>query len=134
MWGVSGQYDFVRERFDGGVNVPRIPPHLFGAGVNYRDPNWLARVFTLATLRQDAVSIIDSRDTSTNGYTPLKAELAYTAKIEDDVRNHVSFKKDEVLQHGRAIRLCGLDQAQLSKRLASVTDAIARRTLSAGRQ
>ena len=67
------------------------------------------------------------RDTPTNGYTMLNAELAYTFKttavvgdptemtiglrgenlLDDDIRNHVSFKKDEVLQPGRTIRLFG---------------------------
>ncbi len=127
VFGVSGQYDFVRARFDEGVNVPRIPPHRVGAGLYYRDPNWLARIFTLTALRQDEVSSIDARDTPTNGYTLLNAELAYTFKtgdydsigqqmtiglkaenlLDDDVRNHVSFKKDEVLQPGRTIRLFG---------------------------
>jgi len=27
--------------------------------------------------------------------------------LDDDIRNHVSFKKDEVLQPGRTIRLYG---------------------------
>ena len=127
VWGVSGQYDFVRARFDGGINVPRIPPHRVGAGLFYRDPAWLARVFTLTALRQDTVSEIDFRDTPTNGYTLLNAELAYTFKsiddgslasrttigikgenlLDDDVRNHVSFKKDEVLQPGRTVRVFG---------------------------
>ncbi|MDX2157544.1 MAG: TonB-dependent receptor [Hyphomicrobiaceae bacterium] len=125
--GISGQYDFVRAHFEDGVNVPRIPPHRVGGGLYYRDPSWLARVFTLTALRQDTVSSIDSRDTPTNGYTLLNAELAYTFKgssddnlasrttigikgenlLDDDVRNHVSFKKDEVLQPGRTIRLFG---------------------------
>ncbi len=127
IWGVSGQYDFVRASFDGGINVPRIPPHRVGAGLYYRDPAWLARVFTLHAFRQDDVSQLDARDTPTNGYTLLNAELAYTFKtgreddiasamtigikgenlLDDDVRNHVSFKKDEVLQPGRTIRLFG---------------------------
>ncbi len=127
IWGVSGQYDFVRASFAGGDNVPRIPPHRVGAGLYYRDPAWLARVFTLHAFRQDDVSLLDARDTPTNGYTLLNAELAYTFKtgreddiasqmtigvkgenlLDDDVRNHVSFKKDEVLQPGRTIRLFG---------------------------
>jgi iron complex outermembrane recepter protein len=127
IWGVSGQYDFVRASFAGGYNVPRIPPHRVGAGLYYRDPAWLARVFTLHAFRQDDVSQLDARDTPTNGYTLLNAELAYTFKtgreddiasqmtigvkgenlLDDDVRNHVSFKKDEVLQPGRTIRLFG---------------------------
>ena len=127
VWGISGQYDFVRAQFEDHINVPRIPPHRVGAGLYYRDPAWLARVYTLTALRQDTVSVIDARDTPTNGYTLLNAEVAYTFKtgddgsfgsattiglkgenlLDDDIRNHVSFKKDEVLQPGRTIRLFG---------------------------
>lgn len=125
--GIEGQYDFTRAQFSDGVNVPRIPPHRIGGGVYYRDPNWLARVFTLHAFRQDVVSVIDPKDTPTNGYTLLNAEIAYTWRAErdgrlapewtvglkgenlldDDIRNHVSVKKDEVLQPGRTIRLFG---------------------------
>lgn len=127
VWGLSGQYDFVRARFESDVNVPRIPPHRVGAGLYYRDPAWLARVFTLTALRQDDVSSLDIKDTPTNGYTLVNAELAYTFEtgstdavaslmtigikgenlLDDDVRNHVSFKKDEVLQPGRSVRIFG---------------------------
>jgi iron complex outermembrane receptor protein len=127
VWGISGQYDYVRARFEDHINVPRIPPHRIGGGLYYRDPAWLARIFSLTALRQDAVSAIDARDTPTSGYTLLNAEIAYTFKsgnegsfasattiglkgenlLDDDVRNHVSFQKDEVLQPGRTIRLFG---------------------------
>ena len=125
--GIEGQYDFTRAQFEDGVNVPRIPPHRLGGGVYYRDPNWFARLFTLHAFRQDVVSTIDPKDTPTNGYTMLNAELAYTFRdgpddrlaptwtiglkgenlLDDDVRNHVSVKKDEVLQPGRTIRFFG---------------------------
>ena len=127
VWGIEGQYDFVRAQFSDSVNVPRIPPHRAGAGVYYRDANWFARINTLHAFRQDVISAIDPKDTPTNGYTMLNAELAYTWKmqrdgaivpemtiglkaenlLDDDVRNHVSVKKDEVLQPGRTIRLFG---------------------------
>ncbi|MGD9805953.1 MAG: TonB-dependent receptor [Hyphomicrobiaceae bacterium] len=127
IWGVSGQYDFVRARFEGGDNVPRIPPHRLGAGLYYRDLAWRASLSGLHAFRQNDVFALDVRDTPTNGYTMLNAELAYTFKttavvgdptemtiglrgenlLDDDIRNHVSFKKDEVLQPGRTIRLFG---------------------------
>ena len=69
-----------------------------------------------------------TNETPTDGYTLLNADLAYTFKLsgqgsvipemtiglkgenllDDDVRNHVSFLKDEVLQPGRTIRLYGI--------------------------
>jgi len=127
IWGVSGQYDFVRARFEGGDNVPRIPPHRLGAGLYYRDLAWRASVSALHAFRQDDVFSLDARDTPTDSYTMLNAELAYSFKTEgprgeptgmtiglrgenlldEEIRNHVSFKKDEVLQPGRTIRLFG---------------------------
>ena len=127
VWGVDGQYDFVRARFDDsqGGNVPRIPPHRTGAGVYYRDTNWFARVGLLHAFDQNKIG---KEETPTDGYTLLNAVLAYTFKLtsqgsaipevtiglkgenllDDDVRNHVSFLKDEVLQPGRTIRLYGI--------------------------
>ena len=66
-------------------------------------------------------------ETETSGYTLVNAELSYTFRmtepggvvpewaiglsgdnlLDDDVRNHVSFKKDEVLLPGRSVRLFG---------------------------
>ena len=127
VWGIDGQYDFVRARFDDaqGGNVPRIPPHRAGAGVYYRDINWFARVGFLHAFDQNRIG---DEETPTDGYTLLNADLAYTFKLDsqgsvipemtiglkgenlldDDVRNHVSFLKDEVLQPGRTIRLYGI--------------------------
>jgi len=127
IWGVSGQYDFVRARFEGGDNVPRIPPHRLGAGLYYRDLAWRASLSALHAFRQNDVFSLDVRDTPTSSYTMVNAELAYSFKttgavgdptemtigirgenlLDDDVRNHVSFKKDEVLQPGRTIRVFG---------------------------
>ncbi len=125
VWGIEGQYDFVHARFDGDGNVPRIPPHRVGGGVYYRDSNWFARLNVLHALDQNRIA--DS-ETTTKGYTLLNAEVSYTWKLaptgtvapemtiglkgenllDDDVRNHISFKKDEVLQPGRGIRLFGV--------------------------
>lgn len=124
VWGIDGQYDFVRATFDTGENVPRIPPHRLGGGLFYRDGNWFAHAGALHAFRQDKVG---ENETSTSGYTLLSADLAYTWKLDpaqgivpemtiglkgdnlldEDVRNHVSFKKDEVLLPGRTIRLYG---------------------------
>lgn len=127
--GFEGQYDFVNAKFSGGGYVPRIPPHRLGAGIYYRDANWLARLFALHAFDQDKVATDDSKDTPTDGYTLLNADLSYTFALQpeigrvspqmtiglrgenlldEEVRNHVSFKKDEVLQPGRTIRLYGV--------------------------
>ena len=105
--------------------MPRIPPHRVGAGIYYRDINWFARVGFLHAFNQNRIG---ENETPTDGYTLLNADLAYTFKLDgqggvipemtiglkgenlldEDVRNHVSFLKDDVLQPGRAVRLYGI--------------------------
>jgi iron complex outermembrane receptor protein len=122
MWGLEGQYDIVRATFSDGTNVPRIPPQRFGGGLFWRDPNWLVRVNLLHAFPQNNVT---TEETPTAGYDLLKAEISYTRKfrntdggpreltagvvgnnlLDDDIRNSVSFKKDEVLLPGRSVRL-----------------------------
>ena len=122
VWGVDGRYDIVRATFTDGTNVPRIPPQRLGGGVYYRDGNWFARVGLLHAFPQNDVSDFE---TDTGGYDLLKAELSYTSKLpgdpsglaevkfgvvgdnllNDDVRFAQSFKKDEVLQPGRTVKL-----------------------------
>ncbi len=124
VWGIEGQYDFVRAKFEGVENVPRIPPHRLGGGLFYRDGTWLARVGLLHAFKQDKLGI---NETETAGYNQLSAELSYTQRfnansniaqqitvgikgenlLDEEVRNHVSFKKDDVLQPGVGVRLFG---------------------------
>jgi iron complex outermembrane recepter protein len=75
VWGIDGQYDFVRATFEdqAGGNVPRMPPHRAGAGLFYRDSNWSARVGFLHALDQDQIG---EGETPTKGYTLLNADLA----------------------------------------------------------
>lgn len=122
VWGVDGRYDIVRATFTDGTNVPRIPPQRLGGGVYYRDGNWFARVGLLHAFAQNNVSDFE---TATAGYDLLKAELSYSSKLKgdpsglaevkfgvvgdnllnDDVRFAQSFKKDEVLQPGRTVKV-----------------------------
>jgi len=125
VWGIDGQYDFVRAWFDDARdgNLPRIPPHRAGLGLYYRDDAWYARVGLLHAFDQNKIG---ENETSTDGYTLLSGDLAYSFKgdgaagaettiglrgdnlFDEEVRNHVSFKKDEVLQPGRSVRLYGV--------------------------
>ena len=123
MWGIDAQYDIVRATFTDGSNVPRIPPQRLGGGVYWRDANWFARVGLLHAFSQNDIA---ANETPTAGYNLLKAELTYRKGLDplynggmneiafgiignnlldDDVRNHVSFKKDEVLLPGRGVKL-----------------------------
>ena len=123
VWGVEGQFDVVRATFTDGTNVPRITPIRLGGGAFYRDANWLARVSLIHAFAQDDVA---ANETRTDGYNLLKAELSYTQKIanaqpgaprevtlgvsgnnllNENIRNHVSYTKNEVLMPGASVRL-----------------------------
>lgn len=121
VWGVEAQYDMVRATFSDGSYVPKIPPHRLGGGVFYRDPNWTARVNLLHAFAQNDLGAFE---TPTAGFNLLNAELSYTATLpvngwatqmtvglkgenllDENIRLHQSYKKDEVLQPGRNVRL-----------------------------
>lgn len=120
--GLDAQYDFVRAQFDDRTYIPRIPPHRAGAGVFYRDETWFARIGFLHAFAHTEIAPLE---TLTDGYTLLKAEIAYTKRLDrttlglseiklgvvgdnlldQDVRNSASFKKVEILLPGRNVRL-----------------------------
>ncbi len=123
LFGVDAQYDIVRARFDDGSAVPRLPPQRVGGGLWWRNAEWFARVGALHALAQNRVA---DNETPTAGYTLLKAELSHTIRLkhgaaiggprevtlgvvgdnllDQEVRNHVSFRKNEVLLPGRTVR------------------------------
>lgn len=121
MLGVDGQYDIVHATFADGTNVPRIPPQRIGGGVYWRSPDWFVRVGLLHAFAQNRTAALE---TTTDGYNLLKAEISHTKRLapsdvgprevtfgivgnnllNDDVRNSVSFKKDEVLLPGLNVR------------------------------
>jgi iron complex outermembrane recepter protein len=121
-WGIEDQFDVVRATFTDGTNVPRIPPVRVGGGLFYRDANWLMRINLLHAFAQHDIAVIG--ETPTAGYNLLKAEISYTKKLNpaeflakqitvgivgnnllnDDIRNSVSYTKDQVLMPGRGVR------------------------------
>lgn len=117
--GFDGQADYVRAKLDTGGNVPRIPPMRYGAGVYYKTDAIFTR---LGFLRAEEQDDLGAGETETAGYTLLNADARYNLDLpdsalqlnlalegrnllDDDVRNHVSFKKNDVLQPGRDVRL-----------------------------
>ncbi|MBS4003630.1 MAG: TonB-dependent receptor [Afipia sp.] len=122
VFGVDGQYDIVRATFTDGTNVPRIAPMRLGGGVWWRNAEWYARVGLLHAFAQNDVAV---NETPTDGYNLLKAEVSYTHTfsrtdsgprelviglagdnlLNEQIRNHISFKKAEVLQPGLGVRL-----------------------------
>ena len=122
FWGIDGQYDIVRATFADGSNVPRIPPQRLGGGVYFRSAEWLARVSLLHAFAQNDVAPVG--ETPTGGYNLLKVELSHTEQLKnhpsgikqytvgivgnnllnEDIRNHVSYTKDQVLLPGAGVR------------------------------
>jgi iron complex outermembrane receptor protein len=127
MWrgyfGIEGQYDIVRATFTDGTNVPRIPPQRVGGGLYFRSAEWLARVNLLHAFKQDDIALVG--ETPTDSYNLLRAELSHTTVLKDDafgrkqvtvgvvgnnllnedIRNHVSFTKDNVLMPGAGVKV-----------------------------
>ncbi|HMJ29214.1 MAG TPA: TonB-dependent receptor, partial [Xanthobacteraceae bacterium] len=121
-WGVENQFDIVRATFTDGTNVPRIPPVRVGGGLFWRDANWLMRVNLLHAFAQNDIAVI--AETPTPGYNLLKAEVSYKTKLDpayfgaremlvgivgnnllnENIRNSVSYNKDEVLMPGIGVR------------------------------
>ena len=130
--GIEDQFDFVRATFTDGTNVPRIPPMRVGGGLYWRNDAWLARVRLIHAFAQNDIAPV--AETPTPGYDDLRAEVSYTAKIakpradqlsemtfglvgtnllNQDIRNSVSYTKDQVLLPGAGVRtLC---EAQVLK-------------------
>ena len=119
-YGLTGQADYVRAEFSGGTDVPRIPPMRVGAGAYVEAERFLAKAGFLHAFKQNRLG---PNETETGEYTDVSAEFRYTLPeqmtggaavkisvvgqnlLDADIRNHVSFKKDEVLLPGRNFRL-----------------------------
>ena len=119
VFGFENQFDVVRATFFDGGNVPRIPPVRLGGGLFYRDTNWVARVNLLHAFAQNNVA---PYETPTAGYNLLKAEISYKTKLDpqgrrelmmgvtgnnllnQNIRNSVSFRKDQILLPGANLR------------------------------
>lgn len=121
MFGVEAQFDIVRARFNDGTNVPRIPPMRVGGGVYWYGKGFFARVKLLHAFAQKNIAL--GEETPTKGYNLLTADLSYkhnfkvagvkrsvtfgikgTNLLNARIRNHASFKKNEVLQPGRNVK------------------------------
>jgi iron complex outermembrane receptor protein len=122
FWGVDGQYDIVRATFADGTNVPRIPPQRIGGGVYFRNAEWFGRISLLHAFAQNDIAVIG--ETPTGSYNLLKVEISHTRELKndpsgikkvtvgvvgnnllnDDIRNHVSYTKDQVLMPGAGVR------------------------------
>ena len=115
---VDARADYVRAELVDGENVPRIPPFRIGGGLTYEDDRFTVGGNVTFVGEQDDLGAFESE---TGGYTDVSARLVYrfdmpntgtpfdvgiTASnlLDEDARNHVSFKKDDVVLPGRNIR------------------------------
>lgn len=110
--------DHVRAELDAGGNVPRIPPFRYGGGITYtNDALTLGAGFMhvgeqddLAAFETptDAYTSVDARAVYSfampNTGTPFEIGLVASNLLDEEIRNHTSFKKDDVLLPGRNIR------------------------------
>ena len=118
--GVDAQLDLVRADFTDsrGGDVPRIPPVRYGAGVHFANERVRGRVGFLRTASQNRTG---EGETRTGGHTFFDAELGVTLfergdgselrafvrgtnLFDEDGRNHISFKKDDVVLPGQSFR------------------------------
>jgi iron complex outermembrane receptor protein len=110
--------DWVNAEFDAGGNVPRIPPARLGGGISLVGPVIDAHVQLTHAFEQDDIA---DNETATDGYTRLDAGVTWHAGstdagdinvsligrnlLDEEIRNHVSFNKDEVTLAGSDVRL-----------------------------
>ncbi|MEM9725344.1 MAG: TonB-dependent receptor [Pseudomonadota bacterium] len=119
--GFDGQFDLVRATFDEGGDVPRIPPMRLGGGVFYKQGGFFSRIGVIHAFEQDDVAF---NEDPTDGFTDLSAQASYAFEtpdgqpgfeigivgsnlLDDDIRNHSSFKKADVLLPGASARVYG---------------------------
>lgn len=111
LWG-----DSVRGELDDGGNLPRIPPVRLGTELIYQSKGWEVELAVAHYFEQDEVADLE---TTTDAYTLVDAELAYTFSgdlggmtvylkgmnlTDEEARVHTSFLKDQAPLPGRGFR------------------------------
>ncbi|CAN5130851.1 TonB-dependent receptor [soil metagenome] len=109
--------DYVRARFSGGGDVPRIQPGRLGGGLGWSNERLDASFLVLAVSAQ---THIGAGDSATAGYTSVDAQATWrpfgeAKRIEislighnlanEEIRNATALNKAEVLSPGRDIRV-----------------------------
>ena len=69
--------------------MPRIPPQRVGRGVYLRSAEWFGRVSLLYAFAQNDIAIVG---------------VLGNNLLNEDIRNHVSYTKDQVLMPGAGVR------------------------------
>ncbi len=107
--------DWVRARFDGGNNLPRIPPGRIGVGLDWSRGPWHADLSLMHVFRQGQAAQLESE---TAGHTVLDVGLRRefdwnglgaglflrgTNLLDETARRHASFLKDRAPLPGRSV-------------------------------
>lgn len=116
--GIDFQFDVVRARLDQSGNVPRLTPRRFGAGVHFANDRLHARLGALQTSKQRRAG---RNESETDGYIFVDSELAIRLAerderslelmlsvdnlLDEEARNHLSFRKDDQVLPGRNIQV-----------------------------
>lgn len=125
-WQWQWMGDSVRGKFSGGGYLPRMPADRLGMGLTYDDDFWSGFVQGYRVLKQDRLaswggsSDGELKETSTDGYWLLNAGVGYylvrpeaeyqlslrgNNLLNQVIRYHTSFVKDQVPQPGRNLTL-----------------------------
>lgn len=115
---LAGRYDQVSGKYKSGGDLPRMTPRRLGGSVLVEHDGIRAKA---SLLKVDDQRELASFETPTEGYLNLKVETSYSLEsalgteveiglsgsnlLDEEIRNHVSFKKDDVLLPGRMVRL-----------------------------
>jgi iron complex outermembrane receptor protein len=112
LWG-----DSIRGKLDNGGNLPRIPPVRLGSQLRYQSQGWEAEIGVARYFEQQNNA---QRETETDGYTLVDAELAYTVAgnssdmtiylkasnlSDEEARVHSSFLKNLAPLPGRGFSI-----------------------------
>jgi iron complex outermembrane receptor protein len=126
-WQLTAIADTVRGKLDNGDYLPRMPADRMALGVNFQGLSWSAFAQHQLVAKQDRVATFgraidgtELTETETEGYQQLNAGVSYridsataeyrldlmaTNLLNEAIRYHTSFVKDQVAQPGRGFKL-----------------------------
>lgn len=115
---IGGRFDFVKAEFDDGGNLPRVPPRRWGGSALIEHGAFRGEA---KLLRVDEQREVGDDEEPTSGYLDLGLQASWTFErddnrhveigisghnmLDEEQRNHVSFKKEDVMMPGRSVRL-----------------------------
>ena len=127
FWQLTAMGDTVRGKLDNGDYLPRMPADRIGLGVNFASLNWGGFVQHMLVAKQDRLATFGRandgtalKEIETDSYNQLNAGISYRIDtsnaqyridligsnlLNEDIRYHTSFVKNQVAQPGRGFKL-----------------------------